>query len=129
MDKSTKAAQASAKKSPAPKKSPRTANKSGSTLSADSTTQKLSDVVPGAKVTVQKKQSEPKPKPETAKTATKASSSGNFLDFDWAEAPAPAPKAAAASVPAPASTDDDGWTDDWSFGSAPGDTAFAAARA
>ena len=124
MDKSAKAAQKkSTPKSPPPQKSPRTSSKSASRGSVSSTTKRLSDVVPGANVTVQKKVEEPKPE------AAKASSSGNFLDLNFGETPAPATKTAA-PAPAPAtSANDDGWADDWSFGGAPGDTAFAAARA
>ena len=132
MEKSSKAAQESTKKtasrSAAPPRGPQVSGKSGTSPGGGSTTQKLSDVVPGANVTVKKKKktTEPEPKPKTTKTATPASDSGNFLDLDWGETPAPAPKAAA---PAPAAASaDDGWANDWSFSSAPGDTAFAAAR-
>ena len=129
MDKSAKAAHTSAKKStpksPPPKKSPRTSSKSGSRRSVSSTTKRLSDVVPGANVTVQKKVEERKP--EAAKAST--SSSGNFLDLNFGETPAPATKTAAPAPAPAASANDDGWADDWSFGGAPGDTAFAAARA
>jgi len=75
-------------------------------------------------VTVQKK--------TTAETSKASNTDGNFLDLDWGEEPASAPKPAPASAPkaapaaAPATANDDGWGE-WSFGSAPGDTAFAAA--
>jgi len=131
MDKSAKPAKQSTKK-PASRpssqtKSPQLSGKSSTSGGGGSTTQKLSDVVPGASVTVKKKTIAPESKPEAAKAAKSASNSGKLLDIGyWGDSPAPAPKAAA---PAPAAeSTDDAWANDWSFSSAPGDTAFAAAR-